>query len=152
MPLISWDNRQRIQHYGSSQVRHKVRHKVSRRIEAFFCLLTIIAQLAFAIAHSWEMPIEAAALSITRAFHAFPKGAGDTTTLAKAATAPRRGLHDPSLCLICQVFPQTRHGLRSTGLSISPPHCSLTCVPGCTLRQAGSDLTVAAPRAPPSLT
>jgi hypothetical protein len=148
MPLISWDNRQRIQHYGSS----KVRPKVSRRIEAFFCLLTIIAQLAFAIAHSWEMPIEAAALSITRAFHAFPKGTGDTTTLARAATAARRGQHDPSLCAVCQVFPQTRHGLGSTGFSISPPHRSLTCVPSYTLRQAGSDLTVSAPRAPPSLT
>jgi len=148
MPLSSWDNRQRAQHYGSS----KARPKMSRRIEALLCLLTIIAQLVLAVAHSWEMPVEASALSVTRAFHAFPKGTGGATALAKAATAPRRGLHDPSLCPVCQVFPQTRHGLASTGFSISLPHRSATCVPGCTLRHAGSDLAVSAPRAPPSLT
>jgi hypothetical protein len=121
-------------------------------MRALVCLLTLVAQLALAVAHSWEMPIVAAALSGTRAFHALPKDTGGAAALAKAAIAPRRGLHDPSLCPVCQLFPQIRHGLGATGLSIAPPQCSLTCVPGCTLRHAGSDLTVLAPRAPPSLT
>jgi hypothetical protein len=146
--LISWDKRQRIQRQRPAQAGRTA----SRRMRALLCLLTLIAQLALAVAHSWEMPIEAAALSRTRAFHAFSKDTGGATALAKVATAPRRGLHDPSMCPVCQVFPQIRHGLGSTGLSISPPHCSLTYVPGCTLRHAGSDLTVSAPRAPPSLT
>jgi hypothetical protein len=121
-------------------------------MRALVCLLTLIAQLALVVAHSREMPIEAAALPGTRAFRVFPKDTAGATALEKGVLTPRRGLHDPSLCPACQVFPQLRHGLGSTGLSISPPQCSFPCVPGCTLRYAGSDLTVSAPRAPPSLT
>ena len=121
-------------------------------MRALLCLLTLIAQLALVVAHSWEIPVEAVAIAVIRTFHAFPEGAGGATTLTKAAAAPRRGLHDPLLCPVCRILPQIRHGLVSTGFSISLPHRSVTCIPGGTLRQARPDLTVSAPRAPPSLT
>lgn len=121
-------------------------------MKAFFCLLILIAQLALVVAHSWEMPVETAAILVIRAFDALPKGTGDAMALTKAATTPHRELHNPLLCPVCRILPQTRHSLMATGFSISLPHRSVTCVPGCTLRYVDHDLAAASPRAPPSLT
>src|SRR2546428_12295322 len=99
MPLSSWDNRQCAQHYGSS----KVRPKVSRRIEALLCLLTIIAQLVFAVAHSWEVAVDTSATSAIRFFQ---KDATGAPLIAKAATVPRRASHDPLLCPVCPLLSQ----------------------------------------------
>ena len=144
MPLISWGNRQRAQHYGSS----KVRPKVSCRIEALLCLLTIIAQLVFAVAHSWEVAVDAAAASATRAVQ---KDAGDATAIAKVATVPRRASHDPLLCPVCQLLSQARNGIAPHGPGVFPLQTSFTVLLGSAFHSSGIDLAAAVPRAPPYL-
>ena len=144
MPLISWGNRQRAQHYGSS----KVRHKVSRRIEALLCLLTIIAQLAFAVAHSWEVAVDTAAPSAT---HAIQKDATGAPVIAKAATVPRRASHDPLLCPVCQLLSQARNGIAPHGPGVFPLQTSFTVLLGSAFHSSGIDLAASAPRAPPYL-
>ena len=144
MPLSSWDNRQRAQHYGSS----KVRPKMSRRIEALFCLLTIIAQLAFAVAHSWEIPVDAAALSASRAFQ---KDATGATAIAKAATVPRRASHDPLLCPVCQLLSQARNGIAPHGPGVALCQIRFTVLLSSSFHSSGIDHAAAVPRAPPYL-
>jgi len=144
MPLSSWDNRQRAQHYGSS----KVRPKVSRRIEALLCLLTIIAQLVFAVAHSWEVAVDAAATSATRAFQ---KDATGATTIAKAATAPRRVSHDPLLCPVCQLLSQAKNGMAPHGPGVALFQTRFTVLLGSSFHSPGLDHAAAVPRAPPYL-
>ena len=142
MPLIFWGNRQRAQHYGSS----KVRPKVSRRIEALLCLLTIIAQLAFAVAHSWEVAVDTAATSAT---HAIQKDATGAPVIAKAATVPRRTSHDPLLCPVCQLLSQARNGIAPHGPGVALFQTGLTVLLSSSFHSSGIDLAASAPRAPP---
>src|SRR5262249_17153941 len=95
------------------------------------------------------MPVEAVALSVTRAFHAVPKGTGDAMTLSKVATAPRRGLHDPSLCPVCQMLSQARNGLAPHGPRVVLLHTSLALLLDTASSHSSLDLAASAPRAPP---
>lgn len=115
------------------------------------CLLILIAQLALGVAHSWEMPVDAVALSVTRAFHAVPKGTEGATALAKAATVSRRGQHDPLLCQVCQILSQVKYGITLHGSAVVPLHHSLACLPGAAFSRFSLALAASAPRAPPSL-
>ena len=113
------------------------------------CLLTLMAQLALIVAHSWEMPIEAVALSVPRAFHAVPQGTGDAMALSKVATASRRWLHDPLLCPICQMLSQTKSGIAPHGPRVVLLQTSLALLLGAAFSRPSLDLAVSAPRAPP---
>ena len=143
--MISWDNRPRAQPQRPSRVRRTASH----RIRAFLCLLTLIAQLALIVAHSWEMPVEVVALSVTRTLHAVPKGTGDSMALSKVATAPRRGLHDPSLCPVCQMLSQTRNGLAPHGPRIVLLQTSLALLPDTAFSHSRLVLATSVPRGPP---
>src|SRR5712691_753470 len=118
---------------------------------AFVCLLTLIAQLAFVVVHSWEIPVEAVALSVTRAFHAVPKGTEGATALSKVATVSRRGLHDPLLCPVCQILSQVKHSIAPHAPGVVPLPTSLAGLPGSTFASSRLDLAASAPRAPPCL-
>ena len=144
MPLSSWENRQRAQHYGSS----KVRPKVSRRIEALLCLLTIIAQLVFAVAHSWEVPVDAAATSATRTFQ---KDATGAPVIAKVATVPRRVSHDPLLCPVCQLLSQAKNGIAPHGPGVALCQTRFTVLLISSFHSSGLDHAAAVRRARPYL-
>ena len=141
-PLISWDNRQRTRHYGSTQGRPKT----SRRIEVLFCLLTVIAQLALAVAHSWERPVDAAVTSVTRASQQDASGAA---AIAKAATVPRRVSHDPLLCSVCQLLSQAKNGMAPHGPGIFLLRTSYPVLLSFAFHSSGIDHAASAPRAPP---
>jgi hypothetical protein len=141
-PLLFWDNRYRTKHYGSSKVRHKTPH----RIEAFFCLLTIIAQLVLAVAHSWEVPVDA---GVTSATPAFQKDASGATIISKAATVPRRTSHDPLLCSVCRLLSQVKNGIALHGPRIFPLQTHLTVLLDSAFHSSGIDHATSAPRAPP---
>ena len=143
--MIPWDSRYRAQRHGPLQARHKV----SRRIEALFCLLIIMAQLALVVAHSWEVPVDAAAMSATRAFQAFLKDARGATAIAKVATVPRRNAHDPLLCPVCQLLSQAKNGIAPHSPGIFPLQTSFTFLLGSTFHDSGIDLAASVPRAPP---
>jgi len=143
--LISWDNQHRVQY----QRPVKVRHTASRRLRAFLCLLTLMAQLALIVAHSWEMPVESVALSVTRAFHALPTGTGDAMALSKVATASRRWLHDPLLCPVCQMLSQAKNGIAPHGPGVVLLQTSFALLLGSAFHRSSLDLAVSAPRAPP---
>jgi hypothetical protein len=114
-----------------------------------FCLLIIMAQLALVMAHSWEVPVDAGAMSATRAFQAFLKDTGSTTAITKVATVPRRNAHDPLLCPVCQLLSQARHGLAPHSPGISLLQTSFTVLLGSAFHSSELDLAASAPRAPP---
>ncbi len=143
--MISWDNRHRAKRYGPS----KARHKASRRLHALFCLLTIITQLALAMAHSWEVPIEAAGISATCAFQAFLKDTRNAQAISKAATVLRRASHDPLLCPVCQFLSQAKNGITPHGPGVFLLQTSFTLLLGSAFYRSGIDLAASAPRAPP---
>ncbi len=143
--MISWDNLHRVQR----QRPVKVRYTASRRLMAFLCLLTLMAQLALIVAHSWEMPVEAVALSVTRAFHALPTGPGDAMALSQGATASRRWLHDPLLCPVCQMLSQAKNGIAPHGPGVVLLQTSFALLLGSAFHRSSLDLAVSAPRAPP---
>jgi hypothetical protein len=121
---------------------------MSRRIQALLCLLTIIAQLALAITHSWEVAIDAAATSTTRAFQ---KDAGDATAIVKVATVPRRTSHDPLLCPVCQLLSQTKNGMAPHGPGVVLLQTRFTVLLDSAFYSSGLDHAAAVPRAPPYL-
>ena len=121
---------------------------MSRRIEALLCLLTIIAQLALAVAHSWEVAVDAAATSTTRAVQ---KDARDATAIAKVATVPRRASHDPLLCPVCQLLSQARNGIAPHGPGVVLLQTCFMVLQGSAFHRSGIDLAASAPRAPPYL-
>ncbi len=113
------------------------------------CLLTLMAQLVFVVAHSWEIPVEAVALSVTRAFHVVPKGTEGATTFSKVATVSRRGPHDPLLCPVCQILSQVKHSIAPHSLGILPLQTSFALLLGSAFSSSRLDLAASAPRAPP---
>ena len=116
------------------------------------CLLTLLAQLALAVGHSWEVSVEAAAASAALTLQRSPTGTGDTTALSKVPTVPRRGSHDPLLCTICQFFSQAKHGIAPCGTGISLLETSFALLLGSSFHSSDLDFAASAPRAPPSLT
>jgi len=118
---------------------------MSRRIEALLCLLTIIAQLALAVAHTWEVAVDAA----TSTARAVQKDARGATAIAKVATVPRRASHDPLLCPVCQLLSQARNGIAPHGPGVFPLQTSFTVLLGSAFHSSGIDLAASAPRAPP---
>ena len=110
------------------------------------CLLTILAQLALAIAHSWEIPVDAAATSATRAFHTDASGA---TAIAKAATVPRRVSHDPLLCPVCQLLSQAKNGMVPHGPGIFLLRTGCPVLLSFAFHSSDIDYAASAPRAPP---
>src|SRR5262249_15124449 len=114
-------------------------------------LLTLLAHLALAVAHTWGGSIEAVAASAALAVQRSPTGTGDSTPIFKAAIAPRRGSHDPLLGTICQSFAQRKLGRRRISTGVFLLETSWACLHGSSLYGSDLDLTVAAPRAPPSL-
>ena len=145
--MIAEDNRHRAGHHRTDRARREIAH----RVQALVCLLTFLAQLALAVAHTWEVSIEAAAASAALAVQRSPAGTGDTTPIFKAAAAPRRGSHDPLLCTICQFFSQATHGIASPDTGVFLLEASFAFLFGSSFHGSDLDLTVAAPRAPPSL-
>jgi len=145
--VISGDNRHRAGHQRTSRARREIAH----RVQALVCLLTLLAQLALAVAHTWEVSIEAAAASAALAGQRSPSGSGDTTPIFKAAAAPRRGSHDSLLCTICQFFSQAKHGITSHNTGVFLLETSFACRLSSSFHGSDLDLTVSAPRAPPSL-
>ena len=143
--MISQTNGYRAKRHGP----WPVKRTVSRRIEALFCLLIIMAQLALVMAHSWEVPVDAVAIPATRAFQALLKDTGRTTVIAKVATVPRRNAHDPLLCPVCQLLSQARYGLAPHSPGISLLQTSFTVFLGSAFHSSELDLAASAPRAPP---
>src|SRR5262249_18441290 len=129
---------------------YRARREVAHRVQALVCLLTLLAQLALAVVHTWEVSVEAAAVSAGLALQRSPTSTEDTTVRFKAATAPRRGSHDPFLCTICQFFSQAKHGitLYGTGLFLLATSCVFLL--GASFHGADLDFAASAPRAPPS--
>ena len=146
--MISGDSRHRAGH----QRTYRAKRKVSHRVQALVCLVTLFAQLALAVGHSWEVSIEAAAASAALAVQRSPSGTGDTTPIFKAATAPRRGSHDSLLCTICQFFSQAKHGIAPCGTGIFLLETSFALLLGSSFHSSDLDFAASAPRAPPSLT
>jgi hypothetical protein len=122
---------------------------VSRRLEALFCLLIILAQLALVVAHSWEVSVEEGAISAARTSRAFLKDARGAPALSKAATVPRRHAHDPLLCPLCQLLSQAKNGLAPHGPGIFLPQTSFMVLLGSSFHSSDLDRAAAAPRAPP---
>src|SRR2546428_256414 len=108
-----------------------------------------MAQVALVVTHSWEMPVEAVALAVTRALHTLPTGTGDAMALSKAATASRRWLHDPLLCPICQILSQARNGIAPHSPRVVLLQTSFALFLGSTFHSSSLDLAASAPRAPP---
>ena len=137
--------------WAGHQRTYRARREVSHRVQALVCLLILLAQLALAVGHTWEVSGEAAAASAALAVQCSPTGPGDTTVLFKAATAPRRGSHDPLLCTICQFFSQAKHGIASQSTGAFLLTTSSMFLPGSSFHSSDLDLAASAPRAPPSL-
>jgi len=102
---------------------------VSRRIEALFCLLIIMAQLALVVAHSWEVPGDAAAMSATRAFQAVPSQTREVRRPSpRWKPVPRRNAHDPLLCpCLPAPLPRLRTVLRRIVLGLRCSRQALWC-------------------------
>jgi hypothetical protein len=112
------------------------------------CLLALLAQLALAVAHTWEVAVEAAA-SAAHALQRLPADTGDTTTVAKASTVSRREPHNPLLCPICQILSQAKHGLVPHRPEMGLLHTSVTVLLGSAFHSSILDLAASVPRAPP---
>ena len=143
--MIPWDNQHSVQRPRSSQARRTA----SRRLRAFVCLLTLLAQFALVVVHSWEMPVEAGALSVLRIFHTVPTGTGEAMALSTVATAARPWRHDPALCPVCQMLSQVTNGLTPSGPGVVLLHTSLALLPRPASSRTLLALAASAPRAPP---
>jgi hypothetical protein len=120
---------------------------MSHRIEAFFCLLTIVAQLALAVTHSWEVPVDDA--DVPSAIRAFQKDASGATVISKAATIPRRASHDPLLCPVCRLLSQAKNGIAPHSPGIVPLQTRFTVLLDSAFHSSGIVHAASAPRAPP---
>ena len=138
-------------YWAGHQRPHRARREVSHRVQALVCLLTLLAQLAFAVTHTWEVSGEATAASAALVLQRSPTGTEDTTVLFKAAAAPRRESHDPLLCTICQFFSQAKHGIALYGTGIFLLETSFAFLLGSSFHGSDLELAASAPRAPPSL-
>ena len=145
--MISGNNRHRAGHHRP----YRTRREIAPRVPALVCLLILLAQLAFAVAHTWEVSGEAATASAALTVQRSPTGTEDTPVLFKAVAAPRRGAHDPLLCTICQLFSQAKHAiaLHSTGIFLL--ETSFAFLLGSSFHGSDLELAASAPRAPPSL-
>ena len=138
--------------WAGHQRPYRARREVSHRVQALACLLALLAQLALAVAHTWEVSGEATAASAALVLQRSLTGTEDTTVLFKAAAAPRRGSHDPLLCTICQFFSQAKHGIALYGTGIFLLETSYAFLLGASFHGSDLDLAASAPRAPPSRT
>ena len=143
--MISWMNRHRTGH----QRPHRARREALYRVGAVFCLLALLVQLVLAVAHTWEVSIEATAASAALALQRLATGTGDTTAISKAATVPRRQPHDPLLCPVCQLLSQAKNGIAPHGPGVSLLQTGFTLLLGSTFHSSGIDLAASVPRAPP---
>ena len=138
-------------YWAGHQRPHRARREVSHRVPALVCLLTLLAQLVLAVAHTWEVSGEAAAASAALALQRSPTGTGDTTVRFKAATVPRRGSHDSLLCTLCQFFSQAKHSIAPHSTDVFLLETSFALLLGSSFYSSDLDLAASAPRAPPFL-
>jgi hypothetical protein len=127
------------------------RHQTSRRLGVVLGLLALLAMLASHVIHTVDILSEAVHPAATFGAALHQPDPGLCTVFSTAPAGPPRKFHDPFICAVCQILSQTRQALGSTGISITPPQCRATYASHAPLRYAGTELTAAAPRAPPSL-
>ncbi len=138
-------SRSRLPYHGQAQASGKL----LRRIEVLVCLVTVVAQLALAVVHSWEVALEAVEAPVLLAPQPSSTDTSREPGLTTAPTVSPRRAHDALLCAVCQLVSQVKHGcaLAHVGVVLAQTSCPL--LSDALAHNPGLDLAIAAPRAPP---